>query len=66
MYKEPTLLERLEASEIKGLVEFDVPAELRLTARDVHEAALRMEASQNRNTTMLAVSARSAGRICAV
>ena len=62
-YHEPSIEDRLIASEIKGLGELKIPEELHLTPQDVADSASRLEPELREIQSILAISAHSKGEI---
>lgn len=62
-YHEPSLTERIKASKISGLEEFEISEELRLTAQDVADSESRLAPELRKIQSDLAISAHSGGTI---
>ena len=66
MYQEMSLWERMQRSELNPFVEAKLTDEQRLTPRDVRLSELRTQNERDGIAAMLAASARSVGKVCAV
>ena len=62
-YHDPSIEDRLNASEIQGLEELEIPEDLHITPQDIADSAARLDPELREVQSILSISAHSRGKI---